>query len=206
MNQGIRVAGRSGWSIERAAAIVRCGLNPGLGHLDPLDGLALFNFRLEDFGEKLTGTKVLIAVKDLPAGLEGHTYFDTAENCFYVTLSERTYRGLERGESRALFTVSHETGHLALHHRALRRLGQLPPRELMMARNGTAHPTYEDSEWQANRFASAFAMPAPGLAALSRSNRLDDEQVADTYRMSYEAADYRIREFNKQDLLTAWKK
>lgn len=209
MNQGIRVAGRSGWSIERAASEVRSVLIPEAGNLEAVDGLELFNFQLEDRGRKLAGgAKVLIAVEDLPSTIEGHTQFNAKENCFYVTLSEQTYMRLERGESRGLFTLCHEIGHLALHKDTLRRLRQLPHRELMMERSKSSHPVYEDAEWQANRFASALTMPAPGLARLRNRNRLDEEEVSRLYHMSYEAAEYRIQAFKLkgEELVRAWRK
>ena len=209
MNRGIRVSGRSSVSVERAAAVVRRLMLPKLPLVEPVNGIELFETGLEKHAHRLTGgVELTTDVQELPSGVEGCTVFDAKSELFCMTLSERTYRGLENGESRPRFTLSHEIGHLALHPRTLQRLGQLPHRELMLERSRDKHKPFEDSEWQANRFAAAFLMPAPGLAQLQTRGHLDEDWVAHTYHTSYEAAQYRINEFKAKErsLMLAWQK
>ena len=195
--KGIRVTGRSGSSIERTAHNVRALLLGRAPSSTPINGLELFEFELEKHATKLTGgVRVVVAVQDLPSNIEGYTQFDARKNCFFMTLSEESYARLVNEESRGLFTLCHELGHLALHCGEMKRLGALPHRELMLERSQTSHPTYADSEWQANRFASAILMPARGLETLRLQNRLDEDEVSRIYLTSYEASGIRIREFN----------
>jgi Zn-dependent peptidase ImmA (M78 family) len=78
----------------------------------------------------------------------------------------------------------------------------------MLERSKDKHRPFEDSEWQANRFASAFLMPAPGLERMRAEGRLDDDEVVRAYHTSYEAAQYRISEFEAKGvaLVRAWQK
>jgi len=207
--KGIRVAARSAFDIERYAYAVRRVLLPDTTDNDPIDGSRLFNFVLEERGPGLVrGATVQVNVEELPRSIEAYTQFISDADGYRITLSERTCRRLENGESRELFTLCHEIGHLCLHGATLKGLGQLPHRELMLARGQPTHKIFRDSEWQADRFAAAFLMPAPGLERLRASGRLNEDEVASRYLTSYEAAGYRINDFNAKGelLLRAWGK
>ena len=66
-----------------------------------------------------------------------------------IQIREDIYINACKGNGRDRFTCTHELGHLVLHPNVpLARTSQI-----------TAHKTYEDSEWQANTFASEFLMP-----------------------------------------------
>jgi hypothetical protein len=206
---GIQVRGRSSVVIEATAADVRHLLMDSMSLWEAVDAVKLFEFALEEHGKELTGgSAVTYAVEPLPQGIEGYTQYDPDADQFCVTLSERTYRGLTRAESRPGFTVCHEVGHLALHSKTMKRLKKLPHRELMLERSRDQHKAYEDSEWQANRFASAMLMPALTLEHLHRRGRLDEEQVAHRYNTSYQAAQLRIRHFHEKrsQLVAVWRK
>ena len=66
-------------------------------------------------------------------------------------------------------------------------------------RGRQGHRACDDTEWQANAFASALLMPAPGVAALERENGglLTVSMIVERFRVSREAANYRL------DLFTA---
>lgn len=67
-----------------------------------------------------------------------------------ILLRQSVYDGAAQGECRARFTLSHELGHLGLH------------RGVSFARINPAAPPkiYQNSEWQADVFASHLLMPA----------------------------------------------
>ena len=61
------------------------------------------------------------------------------------------------------------------------------------------HKPYEDTEWQANAFASSLLMPARGLAALEeRYGQLSAVMISDKFKVSYETAGYRLTLFNQR--------
>jgi hypothetical protein len=169
--------------------------------LDPngqLPGVATFErlrrivYRL---GDETVG--VTYAVEELPSGVEGWTTFDLGH--ITVTLTPRTYTGLERGTVRARFTLAHELGHLELHSPELLRLAALPHNVRALARGPRHYEVFYDTEWQADGFAAALLMPATGLAALEkRHGALTTRLVADFFAVSMDAARIRIDSFTKR--------
>lgn len=86
-------------------------------------------------------------VEDVQLGADdARTYPDRS----LILLRESVYDGAARGECRARFTMCHELGHLGLH------------RGVSFARINPAAPPkiYQNSEWQADVFASHLLMPA----------------------------------------------
>ncbi|MCS3411093.1 MULTISPECIES: ImmA/IrrE family metallo-endopeptidase [Serratia] len=77
-----------------------------------------------------------------------------------IVLRQSVYDGLCEGEHHSRFTVAHELGHLIMHRN-----------QMAYARSSTAgkHKIYEDSEWQADVFASHFLIDSrlvePGSTA-----------------------------------------
>lgn len=117
--------------------------------LRALFGITGSRFNAERALEDLTKYGITVDVvddadADLPRGVEACWVPDTVT----LTIRQSVYRGACRGEPRALFTVAHELGHLALAHR----------RTFNRDSGGTCR-TFEDSEWQANTFAAEFLMP-----------------------------------------------
>lgn len=67
-----------------------------------------------------------------------------------IVLREDVYEGMCRGVGRDRFTAAHEIGHYLMHRHVPIRFHRA---------GGAGLKAYEDSEWQANRFAGALLMP-----------------------------------------------
>jgi hypothetical protein len=128
---------------------------------------------------------------------EGYTKYDRERGVIEVLASEQTYAWLEVSHPRATYFVAHELGHCVLHTEQLVRLAQMPTMQLAAFHRGkTEHKPYEDTEWQANAFASALLMPAQGLLALEQKRgSLIEYDVSERFGVSNEAAGYRIELF-----------
>lgn len=86
-------------------------------------------------------------VEDAELGAdEARTYPDRG----LILLRQSVYDGAARGEARPRFTMCHEVGHLGLH------------RGVAFARidHAQSHRIFENSEWQADVFASHLLMPS----------------------------------------------
>ncbi len=181
--------------LEKVAAYVRkqLGMSPD-EKIEPLkffEGLDEIRIHRRS-GEPLPLRYGVISIEDS----EGYTKYDREQGMIEVLASEETYNRLARGHPRSTYFVAHELGHCVLHTEQLVRLAQMPARQLAgFHRNrGTGeHKPYEDTEWQANAFASALLMPAGGLFILERdSGRLTVGKVSERFGVSNEAAGYRI--------------
>lgn len=109
--------------------------------------------------EALREMKVLdfTVVEDSELGdEEARTY----PNERHILISNTVYEGAADGDGRARFTIAHEIGHLDLHK------GQTP----MFSRGD--HKIFEDSEWQADTFASEFLMDSRFISATDTLNSL----------------------------------
>jgi Zn-dependent peptidase ImmA (M78 family) len=126
---------------------------------------------------------------------EGYTRYDDQKRIMEIVASAETYAGLEVGYPRAGYFVAHELGHCVLHTDQLVRLAQLPTTQQQAAfhRGRADHKTYEDTEWQANAFASALLMPAQGIRELEQEHQtINTPMIAMHFRVSLEAARYRL--------------
>jgi Zn-dependent peptidase ImmA (M78 family) len=114
-----------------------------------------------------------------------------------VVLREDTYQSLRRDEARARFTFMHELAHARLHAEDLVRRGRLPHFHASFRRAGgrPSHRTFQDTEWQANVWASAFLMPARELLHLEMSSQLRTPILQKIFGVSAEAAAYRLATF-----------
>jgi len=191
-------------AMEQAATYVREQLKfPADEALDPL---RLF----EDLHEISIGQRDGTAIP-LRGGVitledsEGYTRYDRQRRIIEILASELTYLRLEQGHPRAAYFVAHELGHCVLHTDQLVRLAQMPTNQQAAFHRGrTDHKPYEDTEWQANAFASALLMPAAGLVSLEDEGlELSPLFVARRFRVSQEAASYRLNLFEsrRRDLL-----
>jgi hypothetical protein len=189
--------------LEKCAVYVRDQLN--FAPDAAIDALTLFE-DLHGIAIKANGKKIplrsgVIAIEDS----EGYTRFDGKLNLIEVLASETTYDRLEAGHPRAAYFVAHELGHCILHTDQLVRLAQMPVNQQAHFHRGlVGHKPYEDTEWQANAFASALLMPARGLAALQQCHgALTSSLIADKFCVSREAAGYRLDLFEtrRNDLL-----
>lgn len=85
------------------------------------------------------------------------------------------------GHGRARFTIAHELGHLFLHE------GITLNRQLKVKN----HQIYEDSEWQADTFASELLMPSHMCEGLSI------DEIQKKFVVSYSAAQIKFKKLNK---------
>lgn len=169
-NQGFKVPGRRIAEIAGIAGRVRSTL-----------GVHGVRFNAGQVLESLSRSGITVDVieddsTELPHGVMACWAPDILTLCF----RHGVYIGACQGEPRALFTVAHELGHLALGHRRTFN------RDV-----GGKCEVYEDSEWQANTFAAEFLMPLQMIT----SNRLSSAQaIAAFFGVSAQAAETR---FNK---------
>ena len=121
-------------------------------------------------------------VKDSDLGDDdARTYPDQGK----ILLRESVYDGAALGDPRARFTMGHELGHLVLH------------RDIPFARANIKSPPkiYQNSEWQADVFASHLLMPAPLLKGY-----MHPEDVMRDFSVSYSAANTRLRKLKEKGL------
>jgi hypothetical protein len=133
-------------------------------------------------------------------GSEGYTRYDRQRHLVEILASELTYHWLETKHPRAAYFVAHELGHCVLHTDQLIRLAQMPTRlQAAFHRGRTDHEAYEDTEWQANAFASALLMPAKGIESLEQEHgSITVSLVAMQFCVSLEAAGYRLDLYEKR--------
>lgn len=99
-----------------------------------------------------------------------------------ILLRETVYEGAARGEHRARFTMCHELGHLGLHRGvSFGRINPVAPPKI-----------FQNSEWQADVFASHLLMPAHLLQGYDRI-----EDVMATFGVSWAAAETRLRKMKQ---------
>jgi Zn-dependent peptidase ImmA (M78 family) len=181
-------------ALERAADRVREYLRFPVDRA--IDTLRLFedlheiSIRLRD-GTVIPFRGGVVALEDS----EGYTRYDRQRRTIEILASEETYYRLEKAHPRAGYFVAHELGHCLLHTDQLVRLAQMPSHQQAAFHRGRAgHKPYEDTEWQANGFASALLMPARGIHLLEQAHKnLTPALVAARFRVSLEAAGYRTQ-------------
>lgn len=150
---------------------------------------------------RLTGSSGNIplgyGVEELGGHAEGYARYDAARHRIEVIASVETYGWLEQGHPRATFFVAHELAHCVLHTDQLVRLARMPEKQQAAFHRGrTEHRVFEDTEWQANAFASALLMPAKGIALLEeRHGKLSAAMIELAFRVSSECAHYRFENF-----------
>ncbi len=148
---------------EAAAARVRLGFDPE----EPLPSMLLFERLACLRSGPANSIPVGYHVADLLDGVEAETSYVRERNELLVTLSEPTYRGLERDVPRSRFSVAHEAGHVVQHSAEVIRLSKIPHRAAALLRGSYAVlKPWEDAEWQASAFAGALLAPARALRHL----------------------------------------
>ena len=203
---GVRAdRGYSYQRLEKIAANVRdrldCSATEAISTLQLFDGLAI---TVQDgAGQNIPVRGSVIELNDS----EGLSRYDRDRQVIEILASPKTYKWLEERYPRGGYFVAHELGHCLLHTDQLVRLAQMPKAQQAALHRGgqvVGHKTYQDTEWQANAFASALLMPACGLLALEQKfNGLSPVIVAEQFGVSSEAASYRLHLYNdrKQQLL-----
>ncbi len=100
----------------------------------------------------------------------------TYPNAKLIKIKNTVYEAAANGDGRARFTLAHELGHLDLHKN----------QEPAFSRGD--HQVYEDSEWQADTFASEFLMDSRMI------NSTDTAQdLVEKFGVSYTAAALRLK-------------
>ena len=168
-----------------------------------IDSLQLFEELHEISIQRSNGKELplrggVVALEDS----EGYARYNQECDVLEILASEQTYEWLEQRHPRACYFIAHELGHCLLHTDQLVRLAQTPAAQQAAFHRGwqvTAHEIYRDTEWQANAFASALLMPARGLLALEQKHgELCPTGIAEHFRVSVEAANYRIELYKKR--------
>jgi Zn-dependent peptidase ImmA (M78 family) len=185
--------------LEHLAAYVRKELN--LPADEAIDPLRLFEDLHDISISQRNGAEIplrggVVALDDS----EGYARYDREKKIIEILASERIYDWLEESHPRGKYFVGHELGHCVLHTDQLIRLAQMPTnQQVALHRGRTDHQPCQDTEWQANAFASALLMPASGLAALERRRRyLDAAMIVSQFGVSLEAAGYRLKLFSER--------
>ena len=138
---------------------------------------------------------------------EGYAKYDRERRTIEILASPTTYEWLELGHPRACYFVAHELGHCLLHTDQLVRLAKMPKAQQAALHRGgerVTHKTFQDTEWQANTFASALLMPARGLLELEEKyNELSPFIIAEQFHVSTQAASFRLQLYRdrKEQLL-----
>lgn len=170
--QGFKVSPRSAKEIALVAGNLRKLLGVGGTRFDAEKTLeSLFHFGI-------TVDVVHDGDPELPRGVEACWIPDVVT----LVVSQSVYRAACRREPRALFTVAHELGHLALGHRRT------------FNRGSTECKVFEDSEWQANTFAADFLMP---LDLIKATRSFSVEKLVATFGVSVQAAETRLSKLKK---------
>ena len=202
MSQGLSgVHADRGYSyqeLEKIAAYVRDQLN--CSPTEAINALWLFDgldIEVRDgTGQDIPVQGGVIELNDS----EGFSKYDRDRRIIEILASPKTYDWLEKGYPRGGYFVAHELGHCLLHTDQLVRLAQMPKAQQAALHRGgqvVAHETYQDTEWQANAFASALLMPARGLLALEQKyDELSPTIIAEHFRVSAQAASYRLNRYN----------
>ena len=191
--------------LERVATYVRnmlnCSPTEAINTLRLFDGL---DIKVRDgSGQAIPIQGGVIELNDS----EGFSKYDRDRRVIEILASSKIYDWLEGGYPRGGYFVAHELGHCFLHTDQLVRLAQMPKAQQAALHRGgqvVSHETYQDTEWQANAFASAFLMPACGLLALEQKfDKLSSSIITEHFRVSAQAASYRLNLYNarKQQLL-----
>lgn len=169
--RGVRVAPLSSLKIREAAQEFRAIFSLPPGNVDIID--------LYEFGLQSKGWDYDIQEDSLfPPDVLAFSYPD--RHLIKVKLS--VWSGAVRGDRMSRFTLAHELGHLMLHNSDRLGFARHHPSSLQ------SHKFYEDSEWQADRFAAELLIPASELFEA----RLTASQIAVKYGVSKKSAEIRI--------------
>lgn len=100
----------------------------------------------------------------------------------YMQIKQSVYDSAHAGDGHCRFTIAHELGHLVMH------TGQSS-----YARGSSgSHRIFEDSEWQADTFASEFLIDQRLIPA-----NADEYDISSIFGVSHSAARHRLNKFKK---------
>lgn len=185
--------------IERAAQHVRGRLAPDVDTTAPLQVGQLFEV-LDDYSVTVNGRAVRFdyAVKELPGNVAAEAKYDERKDRILIQMSREAYKELQGDVPHARHTVCHEIGHGVLHASQLMRMSTLPHQKLALERS-RAHKFCEDTEWQADAFASALLMPAVGMHRLENHyGGINTTLLRQHFLVSYTSATYRLENYQQR--------
>lgn len=99
-----------------------------------------------------------------------------------IKVKQSVHHAAAQGKGHAVFTLAHELGHIVLHR----------DEEPSFARG--EHKIFEDSEWQADAFASAFLMDSRHIDLATDTV----QTIADRFGTSLEASALRLRKLRNK--------
>ncbi|MES2546924.1 MAG: ImmA/IrrE family metallo-endopeptidase [Pseudomonadota bacterium] len=149
---------------------------------EPID-LEIFLERLSEFGI----TVDVVNDEDMP-GFSYHSEACCIPETATIYLTEGTYRKACLNDARTRFTIFHELGHLILGH----------SRELHRANMTTNVKPFQDSEWQADRFAGEITMP---LEIIYDYELFSVGQIKNQFGVSEQAATTRYNQLLKEGVI-----
>ncbi|ERS01184.1 hypothetical protein Q674_13600 [Acinetobacter sp. COS3] len=167
--RGVKVAPLSKAKIKEKARLVRDHLFKIMPN-KAIDLIKILEHKLHLLGV----TYEVREVADMPEDVEALTHPDDMT----IILREDIYEALcdpfHLMNGRARFTVAHEIGHLFLHE------------GLALARGRGDHKHFEDSEWQADAFASELLMPTESCIGL------EVDEIQEKFQVSRQAAQFKF--------------
>ena len=108
-----------------------------------------------------------------------------------LIIRDSVYEGIVKNVSRDIFTLYHEIGHHILKHE----------RELNRGEIGQ-HAHYEDSEWQANAFASEILMPLDEILEMHNNRSITDwTDIYAHFNVSIPSAQFRYNKLVNEGFL-----
>ena len=170
LQSGFRVPPQSKSKIKTIANNARAALNIPPG---PFDAELLLE-RLHTFG-------IVVDVFDkvsAPVPKEVEACWVPTSNTLFIR--DTVYADICSGEPRGRFTVAHELGHIILAHQVTAN------RESASA----DMKIFENSEWQANTFASEFLMPEEEIRG---HNLRSSAAIEAHFKVSHKAAEIRVK-------------
>lgn len=172
--------------------------------IDPVD----FLDRMTDLVVDVRGIEFEIDYKLVDDAMfdparEAETGPEIDSDVFVIAIRKSVYLNACAGGSsawRPLFTFVHEAGHIALHADDMLR-GETSASATGMVKLGRPlpHRFFEDTEWQADYFASAVMAPLRALAALERDlgRPLIEGDLRFRFGMSRPAEEIRLRNYRE---------
>ena len=186
-------------AIERTAQDVRRCLAPTVDITAPLPAAQLFEV-LDDYSVTIEGKPVRFdyAVKELAGNIAAEARYDERKSRILIQMSREAYDELQQDIPRARYTVCHEIGHGVLHASQLLRMSTLPHQKLALERSAD-HRFFEDTEWQADAFASALLMPAVGMHRLeTHYGSINTTLLRQHFLVSFQSATYRLENYQQR--------
>lgn len=170
--------------------------------IDPVDLLdRLTDLVVDVDGQVFEIDYALVKDEDFTVGREAETGPELDRDVFLISIRESVFSNAIAGGGRAcrpLFTFLHEGGHIALHAADMLREDSTSSGARKLGR-ATSHQFFEDTEWQADYFASAVMAPLRALSVLERQlgRPLREGDLRLRFGMSQPAEQIRLRTYSE---------